>query len=199
MKSTSRRLLWIGFGIALATLGCRSSNKERVENHLDPPSLIRLTSMQQTGRAVVACRLTPLPETLPSKDMAELGRAGSSLLVEVPKSKLEALSTLSGLERASVWGESATIDKMDGHLKQELLAAWDEGRQTPISLMARFADGTTDLEHALSEQGATPRTVAGPVVTLDADPETILRLVQMPGLVTLSMPGTLHPLDSRQP
>jgi hypothetical protein len=84
-------------------------------------------------------------------------------------------------------------------LKQELLAAWDEGRQTPISLMARFADGTSDLEQALSQQGATPRTVAGPVVTLDADPETILNIVAMPGLMTLSLPQTLRPLDTGTP
>ena len=198
MKSMTRLLLLAGAGVAVMLLGCRN-NKERVENHLDPPSLIRLTSMQETGRAVVACRLTPLPETLPAKDAAELGRAGSSVLVEIPKSKLEVLSTFSGLERASVWGESSVIAKMDGRLKQELLAAWDEGRQTPIGLMARFADGASDLEHALSEQGATPRTVAGPVVTLDADPETILRIVEMPGLMTLSLPQTLRPLDTSTP
>jgi len=197
MKSMTRLLLLI-CAAAPMMVGCRD-NKERVENHLDPPSLIRLTSMDENGRAVVACRLTPLPEALSAKDAAELGRAGSSVLVEVPKSKLSALSTLSGLERASVWGESAVIAKMDGKLKQELLAAWDEGRQTPIGLMARFADGTSDLEHALSEQGATPRTVAGPVVTLDADPETILRIVEMPGLMTLSMPRTLRPLDPGTP
>ena len=197
MRSMIRLWFLIVGAAAIALLGCR--NKDRVENHLDPPSLIRLTSMQETGRAVVACRLTPLPETLPAKDAAELGRAGSSVLIEVPKSKLEAISGLSGLERASVWGESSVIAKMDGRLKQELLAAWDEGRQTPIGLMARFADGTSDLDHALSEQGATPRTVAGTVVTLDADPETILRIVEMPGLVTLSMPQTLRPLDTGTP
>jgi hypothetical protein len=198
MRSTTRLLFLIGAGVAVTLVGCRD-NKARVENHLDPPSLIRLTSMQETERAIVACRLTPLPESLPSSEAKELGRAGSSVLVEVPKSKLETLSRLSGLERASVWGESSVIDKMDGKLKQELLSAWDEGRQTPIGLMARFADGTSDLEHALSEQGATPRTVAGPVVTLNADPETILRIVEMPGLMTLSMPQTLRPLDTSTP
>jgi hypothetical protein len=197
MNSTTRLLFLIGAGSAMLLFGCR--NKDRVENHLDPPSLMRLTAMQETGRAVVACRLTPLPETLPAQGAAELGRAGSSVLVEVPKAKVDALSTLPGLERASVWGESSVIAKMDGHLKQELLAAWDEGRQTPISLMARFADGTSDLEQALSQQGATPRTVAGPVVTLDADPETILNIVAMPGLMTLSLPQTLHPLDTSPP
>src|SRR5262245_17864653 len=99
MKSMSRLLLVIG--VAVVFVGCRS--KDRVENHFDPPSLIRLTSMDENGRAVVACRLTPLPETLPAKDAAEIGRAGSSVLVEIPKSKINALSTLSGLERASVW------------------------------------------------------------------------------------------------
>jgi len=198
MNTKTRLLLLIGAGTAMLLFGCRN-NKDRVENHLDPNSQLRLTSMQETGRAVVAVRLTPLPETLPSKDAAELGRAGSSVLVEVPRSKVDALSALPGLERASVWGESSVIAKMDGRLKQELLAAWDEGRQTPISLMARFADGTSDLEQTLSQQGATPRTVAGPVVTLDADPETILNIVAMPGLMTLSLPQTLRPLDTGTP
>ncbi len=197
MKSMTRLWFIICASVAIAFIGCRS--KERVENHFDPPSLIRLTSMEETGRAVVAIRLTPLPDSFPVKDATELGRAGSSILIEIPKAKLETLSTLTGVERASVWGESSAIAKMDGKLTQELLAAWDGGRQTPIGLMARFADGSSGLEQALSEHGATPRTVAGPVVTLDADPETILRIVEMPGLVTLSMPQRLRPLDTSTP
>ena len=197
MRFIPRLWVLIGAAIALAVIGCRA--KDRVENHLDPPSLIRLTSMQETGRAVVACRLTPLPERLPASDAAELGRAGSSVLVEIPKSKINGLASLPGLERASVWGESSVIARMDGKLTQALLGAWDEGRQTPISLMARFADGTSGLQQALSEQGATPRTVAGPVVSLDADPETILRIIEMPGLLTLSIPQTLRPLDTNTP
>jgi hypothetical protein len=192
MHNRMRSTVLIGAGLTLAALGC--GGKDRVENHLDPPSLMRLSAVAEGGRVVTACRATPLPEKLSLTEVTELDRAGSSVLLELPKAKMQTISGIQGLERTSVWGDAQAIAKLDARLKQDLLAAWDQGQMTPMPLIARFADGTADLEHALTQEGAAPRTVAGPVVTLDADPETILRITTMPGLLSLSRPTTLQPL-----
>ena len=192
MHIRTRMMFAIGAGLAVAALGCRA--KDRVENHLDPPSAMRLAAVADGGRVVTACRVNPLPERLSLKNVTELGRAGSSVLLELPKTEIETISGIQGLERTSVWGDAQVMAKLDNRLKQDLLAAWDKGQMTPMPLLARFADGTPDLEQALTREGAAPRTVAGSVVTLDADPETILRLSTMPGLLTLRRPTTLQPL-----
>lgn len=182
--------LW--FGVLVAVAGCRSA--DRVENRFDPPSLMRLNMLEDTATASVACRVSPLPETLPT-GMVELARSESSLLLEIPKTGVDALGKIPGLERASVWGSSAAVAKMDGRVKEALLAAWDRGDTRPMPLLARFAEGTADIRGALEAQGVAPRTVAGTVVTLDADPDEMLRLIAIPELLGVSLPRTLEPLE----
>jgi len=186
-------ILAFALGLSLLGGGCRSP--KRVENSFDPPSLMRLNVIEDTGRVVVACRVSPIPERLPSEDLVELLRAESSILIEIPKTAIDALGLLTGLERASVWGASANVAKMDGRLKEALLSAWDRGDTRPMALLARFPEGAGDLEAKLQAQGVVPRSVAGSVVTLDADSETLLRFLEMPELLSVSLPRTLEPLQ----
>ena len=190
---TFTRLVLV-LGLVTASAGCRS--KDRVENRFDPTSQMRLATIADSAHVVMACRFTTPPESVPARSATELGRAGSSVLFEVPKANLDAVSNLKHIERAAVWGDVALMAKLDQRLKQELLVAWDEGRRNPMPLMARFNEGTPEVKEALAREGATPRTVAGPVVTLDADPETILRIATLPGLVSLSTPRTVSPLET---
>jgi hypothetical protein len=191
MQKTST-LVFLASVVALAPAGCGSS--KRVENSFDPPSLMRLNAIQDDASVVVACRIPTLPEKLPGTDLTELTRAESSVLIEVPKSRLDALAELTGLERASVWGDNRTVAKMDIRLKSELLTAWDRGDARPLMVLARFAEGTTGIEEKLALQGAPPTTVAGTVATLMVDPDALLRVLAVEELVSVAASHTLVPL-----
>jgi hypothetical protein len=167
-------------------------------SRMDEASVQRLTALPEHGTVLASCRFTTLPDSLPplGAGVLELGRSPRALLVEIPRDDLARLAGLADAGAIAIWGEGALKAKLDPLLRLQLLQAWGEENSDPMAMIASFReDGLQDLREHLVALGATPRTIAGPVVTLDAAPETVFRLLALPDLVALRQPRTLNLLD----
>ncbi len=69
----------------------------------------------------------------------------------------------------------------------------DDPDSEPVPVLASFREGAENLRERLEKAGATPRTVAGTVVTLSAPPDALLAIAAFPDLVRLQAPRTLRP------
>jgi hypothetical protein len=178
--------------VILALLGCGS--RSDVLEKMDPSSAERLAGLTEDMRVVLACKMPTLPETLKLPDGGrELARSGNAVLFEVPRLDLEGLEGFGDAEMISVWGEMKEVQKMDHELQKKNLEAWSEDPGRKLSMRARFKPGTQNLRAVLDGAGVKPRTVAGIVVTVTADCSGVLRMIQLPDLVTLSNPRELQP------
>jgi hypothetical protein len=54
-----------------------------------------------------------------------------------------------------------------------------------------------DVEAAAAERGADLRSYINGLATLDATPDAVLRLLELPDLIELELPTTLRPLEGR--
>jgi hypothetical protein len=187
-----RRSLILVTPALIVVAGC--SSRSDIHDRFDPPSLVRLNAIPDGGTVVVSCRLQEVPGRLTLGDEAtELARTGSSILVQIPKAKLADLGKLPGVQLASVWGEAKSIQKLDPRLLPTLLGAWENPSPNRLSLLVRFAPGTDGAREKLEAQGVGVRTVAGAVVTVDADPEAVLRMLDIPEIQSVFAPRELAP------
>jgi hypothetical protein len=174
--------------------GCRSGDD--VTSRLDDASWKRLEALPADARVVAAVRLAAPTDTLPTfdDDVRMLALTPGGALVELPRSGLARLGE--GVGAVSVWGGEIVASKLDPRLRTALLGAWTNEDPAPLEIIARFReDGLEDLRARLEKTGAVVRTVAGPVVTLDASPDTVFELLAWPDLLVLQQPRPLNPLD----
>jgi hypothetical protein len=177
-------LLWIP--------GCQGAAST---DKIDEPSRARLDGIPQEETVVLACRMKSMPESLNLGETGrELVRGTEALLVEMRREAMDAFLQRPEIQHAAVWGGSGAVAKMDHWLQAQTLNSWAMSEPVPLSCMARFKPGTTGLKERLEALGANPRTVAGIVVTLDAVPDALLRIVEMPELETVNQPRRLKPL-----
>ena len=137
-----------------------------------------------------------VPETFPvGEGGRELSRGESGILIQVPRGAYDRIAGTPGVQGVAVWGVPEQVQKMDFWLQAQVLNAWSKNEPVTLSCLVRFADGTSGLRETLQGMGATPRTVAGPVVTLDAEAGVLLDILQMPELVSMTQPRMLTPLE----
>lgn len=177
---------------AFVVAGCQS--EPGLSQKLDAASTTRLAAVSASDKVLVAVHLHPLPQPMPGlvEGARELVRVTDAALIELPR---EALDTWSppGLERAAVWGSAESLGKLDGTMRRNLLEAWVTAPGEPMSLIARFLREATGIEESVTGCGATSRTVAGPIATIDATPEAVLCLMARDDVVGLSSPRPLRP------
>lgn len=199
VRTLVRRLVPVAL-VAIAVAGC-ARPAGRMTAFLDGASQARLDAAVTPTILMSLKGLMPL-ESLPplGEGGRVLGRAGTSVLLEVPRETLSRLADLDGVSHALVWGDANAAGRLDPGLRTRLLEAVDApARATePISMIATFRQDTGDLRERLEGLGAAPRTVAGTVVTLDAAPEAVFRILALPDLASLSKPRELYPLGGGQ-
>lgn len=199
--SRSRRtlpaVLFVIFAIpAVLGGGCRSGDGST--SRVDAASRERLEALPADANVLAACRLASPTDTLPSFDetVRVVGLTPRAVLVQIPRSELAGLAPT--FNRISVWGGDNAAGRLDPRLRARLLAAWANDDEHALELIATFDKNTLEgLRERLTEAGATVRTVAGPVATLEANPETIFRLLALPGLVQLQLPRPQKLLDEQ--
>ncbi len=160
---------------------------------LDKPSRERLQALPTEATLLVALAVEEPGVDLDLPDgFTQLGRSGAAALVQVNP---EARETVLPPEvvRASIWGDLEIVPRMDPRLRGELLDAWRDATETPISAIATFQDETPNLRERLTELGIGIGSIAGPIVTVNADFNGILAVLGMPELLTLSAPRQLRP------
>jgi hypothetical protein len=158
----------------------------------------RLEGFAPGDPVVLACRMKSVPETFPVGDGGrELSRGDSGILIQVPRSDYERVAKVPGVQAVTVWGTPAQVETMDPWLQTQVLNAWSREEPLAISCMVRFTNGAQDLRQRLTDLGATPRTVAGPVVSLDANAKTLIAILAMPDLVRIEQPRMLTPIDQK--
>ena len=105
---------------------------------------------------------------------------------------LSGLASVTGVEDAAVWGYTDDVRKIDRFLQRDLLEGWEAGNE-PVVMLAQFEENAVDLRSRLEAGGATVRTVAGPVVTLEATPTAVFDILTMPDLLLVRKPRQLTP------
>lgn len=181
--------------VAIST-GC-AKPAPTLKTFLDEASEARLSAARGERILVSLKGLMPL-ESLPplGEGGRVVGRAGTSVLLEVPRAVLPQLGGIDGVSHATVWGDDAAVARLDPGLRTQLLEVLDAparaGERLPM--IATFREDTGNLRERLESAGAAPRTVAGSVVTLDADTDAVFRILAFPDVAGLSRPRELHPL-----
>lgn len=191
--STKRRSVLLGLAV-LCAAGCGGGSPKASDDDM----AARLTGFAPGDPVVLACRMKSVPETFPvGPSGRELSRSEDGILVQVPRSEAERIAKVPGVQGVSVWGTPSQVEKMDPWLQAQVLNAWSRGEPITLSCMVRFTNGAADLRQRLTDLGADPHTVAGPVVTLDAPDAVVLKILGMPELVSISQPRMLEPMDSK--
>jgi hypothetical protein len=186
--------------LALAVLLPAGCGGDTATKKTDDATLARLERLASDEPVVLACRMKTVPDAFPlGTGGRELSRGRNGILVQVPRSEVDRIAALPGVEGVAVWGTAEQVQKMDFWLQAQILNAWSQKEPLTLSCLARFAAGTAGLRDRLEGMGATPRTVAGPVVTLDAGPDALLEIVQMPELVSMTQPRMLTPSPKQEP
>jgi hypothetical protein len=169
--------------------GCGGDRATR--KHTDAASQARLEGIDDEEEILVSIRTGDPEATFPVG--RELLRVEGALLGAVPRGELDELADVPGLTGISVWGSSTALDKAGPRLRTELLTAWVEAPREPIPLLVQLEEGAPDVREALEGCGAIPRTVAGEVVTIDADPEAVFCILQLAEVTRISAPRALRP------
>jgi hypothetical protein len=182
------------FMIAFAALGC---NAATLSGRLDAGSRARLAAI--SGNRTVWISLTgtvPLGDLPPLDGGRVLARSGKTVLVEIPRGSLSRLAEVRHVESAVVWGDAVTGEKIEPALRRDLVRALDASPSPPpLTVIATFAGGATDLDARIRAAGAEPRTVAGTVATLHATPEAVFTLAQEIDLTALRRPREIRNAD----
>ncbi len=182
-----------GIGLIVLAAGCGSGPE--VVSMMDQASRERLEAIPLTTTIVLSCRGDSLAGDLGIPTYVhELARTPDAVLVEVLHRDLSRLDTVGGIRRAAVWGPAGALARLGPDLRTRVLAAWAVIPEEPLTLLAVFGGPGDGLRAELTTAGADVRTVAGPVVTLAATPETIFRILALPGLVRLQAPRRVEPL-----
>lgn len=189
MFAKSRRSIWMVLAFVVA--GCGGGSDAAKE--MTPESVSRLDAIGETENLVLSLSMDKVPESLPLLSGRELERHGGELLVEIPKDAFEGFQALSGVKKMAVWGKAANVRKMDHWLQAQVLDSWATGTPPAINCLARFEPGTENLRETLEGMGVQVGTVAGVVVTLDADAKTVLDIVNMPELDSINQPRQMTP------
>jgi hypothetical protein len=126
----------------------------------------------------------------------QLGRTGSTALVEVSRDMLPALAEVEGVTGFVLWGDEKATGKLDPLLRDALLKgmAQPDWRATQHDLIGTFDDTGVDLEQSLVEAGAVPGSVSGGIVTFTATSEVIFDLLARDDLRQLKNPSLQHPM-----
>ena len=166
---------------------------------MDASSRARLQAVPDTARVLLSLRVDPLPETpLSLEGGREVFRTANAVLVEVPRAGLSRLGSIAGVKQVAVWGGADAAGKLGPRLRRQLLEAWASASEEPLPMIASFApEHSGDLKAEVEAVGAHPRTVAGSVVTLDAAPEAVFGLLQVPDLLRLQKPRPTEPLGAK--
>lgn len=195
MAITVHRTFGLGLLLvpSLLILGCRGSSS--ITEQMDSASTARLNELGEDAMVVLSCRVTEVPESPPDmgKGAKELARTDHAVLLQIPKSELNQVGKLSGLESVTVWGEEGVLQKLDPRLKRQLLAAIGGSETGDLALMVRMHEEVTDIKEKLAACGCQARTVAGRVITVDAPPSAVLCALQIPELAAISAPRPVTP------
>ncbi len=190
----ARRCLVLTVGLVLAALaGCRGG---ALVDSLDEDSTRRLNAVPEEATLLVSLRAGADPTFDDGLRLVE--RSGDAVLLEATRKSLAGLGALPDVTHAAVWGSGDVLRKLDPALRGEVLAALAaDTTAAPLAIIATFAPGSTGLEAAIAESGASLRSLTGAIATLDATPAAALRLLELPQLVELERPTTLRPLEGR--
>lgn len=173
--------------------GC--AEPEDVLTRFDGASRTRWEALSGDETAIVSLWMARVPDPLPNltEGTREVMRTiDHSVLVQVPVGDLSGLASVTGVVRAAVWGYTDDVRKVDRFLQHDLLESW-EAEDEPVVMLAQFEADAEDLRSRLESGGATVRTVAGPVVTLEAPPSAVFAMLTMPDLLLLRKPRELQP------
>jgi hypothetical protein len=191
-----RSFAWLMLLGAAALAGCRNADFEKM---LDADSQQRLENMDGDARVLVSLggdEQAPQVADLAAGDRV-LDRSDHGVLLDVARSSLSQLAGTPGLKSGVIWGPGTATAKLDPGLRAQLLAALTQpGGEGPMPIIARFAPGTENLADAIAACGGRARSTTAGIVTLDAPPQAVLRILALPGLVELKKPSTLRPLGS---
>ena len=179
--------------LLLITAGCAASTV--LTDYLDPQSMGRLNSLPGNAGVVASVTTKGEPQLPPLSGGKVLGRADKSVLVEIPKSAVGDLGAVKGLKHATIWGSGDIAGKMDAGLRTELLEIVNNKYYAvPVSMIATFDSKDPNTENILRNAGAEIRTVAGKVVTLDANFASALKIMSLDNLTSLTKPRQLKTL-----
>jgi hypothetical protein len=179
----------IVFASFVVHTGCGRDRATR--KHTDAASQARLKGIEEGEDVLVSIRTGDPEAAFPVG--REILRVDGALLGAVPREELDELADVPGLTGISVWGSSAALDKAGPRLRTELLTAWVEAPEEPLPLLVQLEEGAPDVRGQLEGCGATTRTVAGEVVTVDADPEAVFCILQLQAVTRISAPRALRP------
>lgn len=178
--------------LLLVCIGCAASTI--LTDYLDPQSLNRLASLSDETGVVASVTTKGEPKLPPLSGGRVLGRTNNSVLVEIPKSAVGDLGAVQGLKHATVWGPSDMAGKIDAGLRTQLLELAGDKNYTELIPMIATFDSKTGLEDRLRSAGAQIRTVAGRVVTFDANFLSALKVLSLDGLTSLVKPRQVKTL-----
>lgn len=205
MRVINRKAL---FGVLLMTLGsfpggCAHSGKVVPVKPEDPPvmamdqhSACRWKKLQKSNLVLVSLHGMTAMEALElGPDERRLGGLGPEALVEVLPESLPEIVTATSPARVVVWGAGSVLDRLDPLLRQEMLSSLSAPQETLFPVLATFEMGAHDLRETLTVAGAAVRSVTKAVVTLDADFETLTRILARDDLIRLGGASLQQPLQ----
>ena len=192
-----RNVIMLSTLALLVLAGCHGGDLDRL---LDPDSQQRLAGLPENGRVLVSLRGESQPPQLPELAAPDrtLDRVGNSVLMEVDRQVLPELADTPGLVAGVIWGGDGTLAKLDPALRMEILTALGdpELRSVPLAVIGRFDPAAPGVADQLATCGASVRSTNEGIVTFDGIPDTVLRVLSLPGLIELKRPNMLNPLGS---
>jgi hypothetical protein len=190
-----------GLGLTLAALcllaGCHGGE---LCDRSDPLSMERLADLPPAATVLLSLHGDALPADLPAlgEGGRRVGGFGGSVLVVAARDAVSGLARLSGVERVVVWGDGARMGRMDAPLRDEILSRLDgERRDEPLPAIATFAGDAPGLVEELTALGARVGSRSGAIVTLEAAPQVLLRVLARADLTKLEKPILMQPSANR--
>ena len=177
--------------------GCHGGE---LDDRADRRSAQRLAGLPTAATVLLSLHGDAVPSELPP--LGEGGRKLSSFggpsLVVAAREVVPELARLPGVERIVIWGAGERAGRMDSPLRDELLSRLDSGREDePLPAIATFAGDTPGLVDELKGLGARVGGRSGSIVTLDAAPQALLRVLARDDLIKLEQPSLMQPSATR--
>lgn len=197
----SRPMVIGSVAVFLATAGivqCRP--KGSLEDLMDDDSMTRMSSVPRNGNVVLSLHgNAPWPDVVRNDSVTVVGQGADFVLVRAPVRVIERMPS-DGAARVVLWGEGGILRRIPNDLRQSLLdrLASAERSEEPISLIAEFDESDENLRRRLIETGASPRSVIGRIVTLDAPPRAVFRILAMNSLIRIDLPRVYRPLGANR-
>ncbi len=177
--------------------GCKDQLPTEMAGLADQQSLQRLATLPEDSGLLLSLHSDGVLGQLPNlgPDGRELGRFGPTKLALVSRERVPALAKVDGLTGLVLWGDEKAVTKIDPMLRNAILAgmAATDWRETKYSVIATFADGTTNLAQSLADAGAVTGSITGNTATFVATSEVIFDILGRNDLRQLKKPDLQRP------